>query len=68
MKCIHCGEEIVYEQNPQGPEVWKGDPGWGCLQAAFDNYEGERVTDEWGNPDYEPDAPYPPHEPEEENR
>lgn len=57
MKCRHCGEEIVQEQNPRGPETWReaGNGPWGCLQAAWDR-------DNPGEDD-EPDFPYPPHEP-----
>lgn len=57
--CHHCGEPIAQEQNPNGPETWRGEDGaWGCLQRAFDEWDGQ-PTDSGD----EPDAPYPPHEP-----
>lgn len=60
-RCIHCGEGLVFEQNPNGPEVWRSVEGpWGCLQAAFDAWEDYDGPDGDG----EPDAPYPPHMPD----
>jgi hypothetical protein len=56
--CAHCGVEIFRIQNPEGAEVWSEEPdggAWGCLQAAFDQWDGT------GD---EPEAPYPPHAPE----
>lgn len=54
--CVHCGEELVDEPNPNGDETWRSVEGpWGCLQAAYDRWNGR------GD---EPPAPYPPHFPE----
>lgn len=56
--CKFCGEEIMFKQNPAGPEVWCDLDGlnYGCYQRSWDL-----------SAPTEPRAPYLPHEPRDDS-